>query len=78
MRVLLVHNQYRSATPSGENRVVDQGSAALASAGHEVTRFGRSNDDTEHWSMTKKASLPAGVSLKHLPEIYSFAIAYPA
>ena len=61
MRVLLVHNQYRSAAPSGENRVVDQESAALAGAGHEVMRFGRSNDEIEHWSMAKKVSLPARV-----------------
>ena len=30
MRVLQVHNQYRSGTPSGENRVVDQEGQALA------------------------------------------------
>ena len=39
MRVLLVHNQYRSATPSGENRVVDQEGQALARSwarGHAV------------------------------------------
>ena len=65
MRVLLIHNQYRSAAPSGENRVVEQESAALASAGHEVMRFGRSNDEIEHWSMAKKASLPARVVWSH-------------
>ena len=61
MRILLVHNQYRSATPSGENRVVDQEGEALASAGHEVMRFGRNSDEIEHWSAVKKASLPARV-----------------
>ena len=29
MRILLVHNRYRSGTPSGENRVVDQEGEAL-------------------------------------------------
>ena len=61
MRVLLVHNQYRSATPSGENRVVDQEGQALAEAGNEVMRFGRNSDEIEHWSRTKRASLPARV-----------------
>ena len=61
MRILLVHNRYRSATPSGENRVVDQEAEALGRAGHEVMRFGRSSDEIEHWSRAKKASLPARV-----------------
>ena len=58
MRVLLVHNRYRSAAPSGENRVVDTEQAALAAAGHEVALFGRSSDDIEGWSRAKKATLP--------------------
>ena len=59
MRILLVHNRYRSGAPSGENRVVDQESAALAAQGHEVIRFGRSSDEIGQWSVAKKASLPA-------------------
>ena len=58
MRILLVHNRYRSAAPSGENRVVDQEGEALAALGHEVVRFGRSSDEIEQWSVAKKASLP--------------------
>jgi glycosyltransferase involved in cell wall biosynthesis len=58
MRILLVHNRYRSGTPSGENRVVDQEGEALAALGHEVIRFGRSSDEIKHWSVAKKASLP--------------------
>jgi len=58
MRILLVHNRYRSTAPSGENRVVDQEGEALAALGHDVIRFGRSSDEIEQWSMTKKASLP--------------------
>ena len=56
---MLVHNRYRSVAPSGENRVVDQESEALAALGHEVTRFGRSSDEIEHWPLAKKALLPA-------------------
>ena len=59
MRILLVHNRYRSGAPSGENRVVDQESEALAALGHDVIRFGRSSDEIEQWSVAKKASLPA-------------------
>ncbi len=58
MRILLVHNRYRSDAPSGENRVVDQESEALASLGHEVMRFGRSSDEIDRWPVSKKASLP--------------------
>ena len=59
MRVLLVHNRYRSAAPSGENRVVDQEGEALAALGHEVMRFGRSSDEIEQWPLAKKVLLPA-------------------
>jgi glycosyltransferase involved in cell wall biosynthesis len=59
MRILLVHNRYRSGAPSGENRVVDQEGEVLAALGHEVTRFGRSSDEIEQWPMAKKAALPA-------------------
>jgi glycosyltransferase involved in cell wall biosynthesis len=59
MRILLVHNRYRSGAPSGENRVVDQEGEALAALGHEVMRFGRSSDEINQWSAAKKVSLPA-------------------
>jgi glycosyltransferase involved in cell wall biosynthesis len=58
MRILLVHNRYRSAAPSGENRVVDQESEALAALGQEVMRFGRSSDEIAQWPAAKKATLP--------------------
>ena len=61
MRVVLVHNRYRSAAPSGENRVVDQEAVALANLGHQVTRFERCSDEIERWPRAKQASLPARV-----------------
>ena len=61
MRVLVVHSRYRSAMPSGENRVVDQESEELARAGHEVRRFEKNSDEIEHWSAVQKALLPARV-----------------
>jgi glycosyltransferase involved in cell wall biosynthesis len=59
MRVMLVHNRYRSVAPSGETRVVEQEGKALADLGHEVTWFERSSDEIEQWSRAKKAALPA-------------------
>jgi glycosyltransferase involved in cell wall biosynthesis len=61
MRILLVHNRYRSGAPSGENRVVDQEGEALATLGHEVMRFGRSSDEIGQWPVAKKALLPARI-----------------
>ena len=61
MKVLVVHNRYRSASPSGEDRVVDQETAALAAAGHVVERFERFSDDIASWSAARKALLPARV-----------------
>ncbi|HXW79373.1 MAG TPA: glycosyltransferase, partial [Acidimicrobiales bacterium] len=62
MRILIVHNRRRSLLPSGENRVVDQESAALAHAGHVVERFERSSDDTDASTFAQKATL-AGKSV---------------
>jgi glycosyltransferase involved in cell wall biosynthesis len=59
MKILQAHNRYRSAAPSGENRVVDTEGEALAALGHEVVRFERQSDDIEAWSRARKASLPA-------------------
>ena len=58
MRVCMVHGRYRSAAPSGENRVVDQESSALVEAGHRVDLFERDSDDIAGWSMARKAALP--------------------
>ena len=58
MRVMVVHNRYRSASPSGENRVVDTERAALVGLGHEVVRFERDSDEIEGWSLARKAVLP--------------------
>ena len=59
MKILLVHNRYRSVAPSGENRVVDREGEALAARGHEVIRFQRFSDDIEGWPKARKATLPA-------------------
>lgn len=61
MKIMLVHNRYRSSGPSGENLVVDTEAAALAEAGHDVTGFGRDSDEIESWPLARKALLPAQV-----------------
>jgi glycosyltransferase involved in cell wall biosynthesis len=61
MKVMVVHSRYRSAVPSGENRVVDQESRALAGLGHEVVPFERNSDDIAGWSKARKAALPAAI-----------------
>jgi glycosyltransferase involved in cell wall biosynthesis len=61
MKIIQVHNRYRSAAPSGENRVADTEAAALSALGHEVVRFERSSDEIERWSMARRAALPARV-----------------
>jgi glycosyltransferase involved in cell wall biosynthesis len=55
MKVLVVHNRYRQAMPSGENRVVDDELTALRDAGAEVETFFRSSDELATMSMLGKA-----------------------
>jgi glycosyltransferase involved in cell wall biosynthesis len=59
MRIVLVHNRYRSIAPSGENMVVEREGKALEELGHEVIWFERSSDEIEQWPRAKKAALPA-------------------
>ncbi len=61
MKVLVIHNRYRSSSPSGEDRVVDQESTALIAAGHIVRRFERLSDDIEMFSVARKARVPVEV-----------------
>ncbi|MFI5620327.1 glycosyltransferase [Streptomyces sp. NPDC051567] len=58
MHVLVVHNRYASAQPSGENKVVDQEVALLREAGHRVEVFERRSDDIAARSLLAKAALP--------------------
>ncbi|WP_372348018.1 glycosyltransferase [Streptomyces sp. KL116D] len=58
MHVLVVHNRYSSAQPSGENRVVDQEVGLLRAAGHRVDTFERRSDDIAGKSLRGKAAVP--------------------
>ncbi|MEV7598245.1 glycosyltransferase [Kitasatospora sp. NPDC089797] len=58
MHVLVVHNRYASAQPSGENTVVDQETALLRGAGHRVGLFERRSDSIAAKSLPAKAAVP--------------------
>ncbi|HEX5542012.1 MAG TPA: glycosyltransferase [Micromonospora sp.] len=58
MKVVIAHNRYRSAQPSGENTVVDREIAQLTAAGVEVVPLLRDSDDIPTLSKGAKALLP--------------------
>lgn len=47
MKILLIHNFYRSGNPGGEDNVVRQERALLERHGHEVVLYERSNDEVD-------------------------------
>lgn len=55
MKVLVVHNQYRSSMPSGENRVVADERDSLRAAGVNVETFLRSSDELPAMGAAAKA-----------------------
>src|SRR3989440_23910 len=58
MKVVVAHNRYSSAQPSGENTIVDAEIAALREAGVEVLPFIRSSDEIGTLPAIQKALLP--------------------
>ncbi|MCF2128228.1 glycosyltransferase [Strepomyces sp. STD 3.1] len=58
MHVLVAHNRYASAQPSGENKVVDQEVALLRGAGHRVGLFERRSDEIAARSLPGKVAVP--------------------
>ncbi|WP_089018496.1 glycosyltransferase family 4 protein [Micromonospora coriariae] len=58
MRIVVAHNRYREAQPSGENTIVDAEIAQLTAAGVEVLPFIRSSDEIPSMSKVAKALLP--------------------
>ncbi len=65
MRILIVHNQYRSEMPSGENEVVATDIEALRAAGITVDTYIRSSDEIPTFGPFQRATLP-------VRPIYSF------
>jgi glycosyltransferase involved in cell wall biosynthesis len=58
MNVLVVHNRYASAQPSGENKVVDQEVELLRAAGHRAEVFERRSDTIAARSLPGKVAVP--------------------
>lgn len=58
MKVVIAHNRYVSAQPSGENTIVDAEIAQLTAAGVTVLPFLRSSDDIPTLPAAQKALLP--------------------
>lgn len=74
VRVLVVHNRYRSELPSGENRVVDNEVAALRAAQVDVDTYLRSSDELADLSLRERLQLVASpvrapVSLRAVDEL---------
>ncbi|HEX3613432.1 MAG TPA: glycosyltransferase [Sporichthyaceae bacterium] len=61
LRVLVVHNHYRSEQPSGEDRVVEQEIALLRGAGVQVAEFTRHSDDIAAMSAVGRARVIAEI-----------------
>ncbi len=59
MKVVIAHNRYREALPSGENVIVDAEIEQLRAAGVEVVPFQRNSDDIGALPLLDKALLPA-------------------
>jgi glycosyltransferase involved in cell wall biosynthesis len=57
VRVLLVHNRYRSGSPDGEEVVFRSESSLLDQAGHQVESYTRSNDDFVENSLAARLSV---------------------
>lgn len=61
MRILRIHNRYRSGAPGGEDAVFDAESHLLESAGHEIIRYERSNDEMREGSLVDGFRTVAGL-----------------
>jgi hypothetical protein len=61
MRVVVVHNRYRSENPPGENRVVESDIEQLRSDGVEVYPYVRDSDGIANWTALVKAGAAASL-----------------
>ncbi|BFU47907.1 glycosyltransferase family 4 protein [Krasilnikovia sp. MM14-A1004] len=90
MKVVVAHNRYREAIPSGENVIVDTEMAQLAAAGVEVLPFQRSSDSIGALPVVQKALLPvspiygraaqrdlAALLAEHRPDVLHLHNPYP-
>jgi glycosyltransferase involved in cell wall biosynthesis len=90
VRVVVAHNRYREAIPSGENVIVDTEIDQLTAAGVEVLPFQRSSDSIADMPATQKALLPispifgrpaqrdlAALLREHRPDVLHLHNPYP-
>jgi len=61
LKVLLVHNFYRSGSPGGEDVVFQQDCRLLERGGHEVHTYTRHNDEMSEASLLDMARTAAGI-----------------
>ena len=61
MKVLMVHNRYRSGQPSGENISVDVEARLLSQHGCRVQLLELASDDIARWSVARRLGLAARV-----------------
>jgi glycosyltransferase involved in cell wall biosynthesis len=90
VKVVVAHNRYREAFPSGENVIVDTEIAQLTAAGVEVVPFLRSSDSIRVLPPAQKALLPlapifgraaqrdlAALLTEHRPDVLHLHNPYP-
>jgi glycosyltransferase involved in cell wall biosynthesis len=90
VKVVVAHNRYREAVPSGENVIVDTEIAQLVAAGVQVVPFLRSSDSIRDLPPAQKALLPlapifgraaqrdlAAVLAEHRPDVLHLHNPYP-
>jgi glycosyltransferase involved in cell wall biosynthesis len=88
MRVLILHSRYRSGAASGENRVVEDETRLLRSAGHEVDTFTPTIESTAPSDLLRAAvrtiwSVPAAAEVdrrirRHRPHVVHIHNLFPA
>jgi glycosyltransferase involved in cell wall biosynthesis len=90
VKVVVAHNRYREAIPSGENVIVDTEIAQLTAAGIEVLPFQRASDSIGDLPLAEKALLPlspiygraaqrdlAGLLTRERPDVLHLHNPYP-
>ncbi len=57
MKILIIHNQHRSGSASGDDKVFTEEAKLLASKGHEITTYTIANDEYDSFSFKNKTKM---------------------
>jgi glycosyltransferase involved in cell wall biosynthesis len=57
MKILIIHNQHRSGSASGDDKVFTEEAKLLASKGHEVSTYTIANDEYDDFKFKNKAMM---------------------